>query len=320
MARPAFSFHNFVGQRRVVGHVARLERGARARGEPCTPLLLVGPAGNGKTSMAKALASDYGSDLHVILASGDTKPAEICEVLRDVKHGDFVLGDEAHSFSRDAQQVLYLALDEWRIPAKTTRGISRSEFESIAQFSLILATNEPGGIRQALRSRLTRIEFDRYTQRELKAIAERVAETEGISFSPQAASLLARTSQGSPRSIRRRVSNLKHFWSETTCLTKTHVHTFLLSEGIDELGFTPHQRVYLESLAAMPNGQSNLERLAVKLGCDSANIRHEVEPYLIEQALVDPATRLGRGITAKGLEIVKGFEQDANESEDDSDA
>jgi len=278
--------------------------------------LLVGPAGHGKTSMAQAVAADYGSDLHTILASGDTKPSEICAVLREVKHGDVVLGDEGHSLSRDAQQVLYMALDEWRIPAETKRGISRSEFESIAQFTLILATNEPGGIKQALRSRLTRIEFDAYSQRELKAIAERLAESERISFSPQAASLLAQTSQGSPRSIRRRVHNLKHFWSDVTRLTKEHVQTFLRSEGVDELGFTPHQRVYLKSLAAMPKGQSNIERMAVRLGCDTANIRQEVEPYLIERGLVDPASRLGRGITAKGMEIVEGFEQDENESED----
>jgi Holliday junction DNA helicase RuvB len=269
--------------------------------------------------MARAVAAEYGADLYTILSSGDTKPSEICAVLREVKHGDVVLGDEGHSLSRDAQQVLYTALDEWRVPAEVKRGISRSEFESIAQFTLILATNEPGGIKHALRSRLTRIEFDAYSQRELKAIAERVAEAEEISFSPQAANLLAKTSQGSPRSIRRRVHNLRHFWSDVAHLTKDHVHAYLTSEGIDELGFTPHQRVYLESLAAMPKGQSNIERLAVRLGCDAANVRQEIEPYLIEQGFVDPASRLGRSITTQGLEVVDGIKQEANEREDTDD-
>lgn len=319
MGRRASNYHHFVGQRRAVNHIERLVGGAKSHGESCSSFLLVGPAGYGKTSMARAIAADYGSELHTVLGSSDTKPSQICDVLRQAKHGDFVLGDEAHSFSRDSQQVLFSALDEWRIPVETMRGISHSEFESIAQFTLILATNEPGSIRQALRSRLTRVEFDPYTDKELKAIAERIAKAEGLSFSPQAASLLAMTSQGSPRSIRRRVQNLKHFWSDITRLTKEHVNTFLLSEGIDERGFTPGQRQYLKSLAAMPKGRSNIERLAMKLGCDSANIRQEIEPHLIERGLVDPASRLGRGITAKGQQIVEEFNHKADQLEDAGD-
>ena len=225
MGRPAKRFHDFVGQRRVVGHLQRLICGAKECGDPCTSLSLVGAAGFGKTSIAKAIASEYGSDFHSVLASGDTKPAEICAVLREVRHGDVMLIDEPHALSRDAQQILYLALDEWRVPVEAKRGISRSQYESIAQFTLILATNEPGGVKRALRSRLTRVEFDPYTQNELKAIAECVARQSEVSLTPQAASLLAQVAQGSPRIVARRVQNLKHYWSDGRSLTKDHVRT-----------------------------------------------------------------------------------------------
>ena len=307
MGRPARRFHGFIGQRRVIGHLQRLIGGAKTCGDPCTSLLLVGAAGFGKTSIAKAVADEYGSDFRCLLASGDTKPAEICAVLREVRHGDVVLIDEPHALTRDAQQILYLALDEWRVPVEVKRGISRSKLESIAQFTLILATNEPGGVKRALRSRLTRIEFDPYTLAELKAIAEQVAREKDIDLSPQAARLLALVAQGSPRIIARRVQNLKHYWPDGRALSKDHVRTFLLSEGLDERGFTAHQQLYLRHLAAMPGGQCNVERLAIKLGCDAANVRQEIEPFLIEQGLVDPTSRQGRGITEDGLDVANSY-------------
>ena len=316
MARPAATFHQFVGQRRVVGHVQRLIAGAKSAGDPCTSMLLTGPAGSGKSAMAEAIAADYGSQFHVLLAGTDTKPADICRILGQLRHGDVFLVDEIHSLPADAQQIFFVALDQWKMPQLTERGIDRSTFVSIAKFTLIAATNEPGRIKQALRSRLTRIEFDSYNPKELKTIAERIAESLGISISPQAANLLAATAQGSPRCVKRRILDLRHFWSGVNALTKDHVRAFLDSEGIDEYGLTPHQRKYLIALAGMPKGQCNVERLAIKLGCDVANVRQEVEAYLIEQGYVDPASRLGRGITPTGLEIVQSLSHDATNSED----
>jgi holliday junction DNA helicase RuvB len=114
MARPVKRFHEFNGQQPVAEHVERLIHGAKVCGDACTSLLLVGAAGSGKTSIAKAVAAEYGSDIHMLLAGSDTKPAEICELLREARHGDMVLIDEGHALGSDAQKILYLALDEWR--------------------------------------------------------------------------------------------------------------------------------------------------------------------------------------------------------------
>ena len=209
MARPATAFHQFIGQQRVVGHVRRLIAGAKIHGEPCTSMLLAGPSGTGKSTMAAAIAVEYGTEFRVLLAGNDTTASAICRILGELKHGDVFLIDEAHSLSADAQQVLFVALDQRKIPRLLERGVDRSSFESIAEFTLIIATNAPGLIKQALRSRLTRIEFDPYSQKELKTIAERIAESLGISISPQAANLLATTAQGSPRCIKRRTHDLR---------------------------------------------------------------------------------------------------------------
>jgi Holliday junction DNA helicase RuvB len=258
--------------------------------------------------MAEAISLEYGSDLHTIQCGSDTKPAEICAVLRDVRHGDIVFADEAHSLSRDAQQIFHLAIDQWRIPVATARGIDRSAFESVAQFSLVMATDMPGSIRRALRSRLTRIEFDPYSQKELRAIARRIAGNEGVSLSPQAATLLAQTAQGSPRAIQGRVRGLRDYWPNAQDFHRNHVRGFLESEGVDKHGLTPHQRQYLRCLAAMPDGQCNLEQMAVRLGCDALNVRQEVEPFLIDEGFVDPRSRVGRRITENGRRVVLEFD------------
>jgi Holliday junction DNA helicase RuvB len=304
MGRQLRTFQDFIGQRRLVRHLERLIWGAQAHGEPVVPLLLIAPSGSGKTEMARAVAAAYGSQLHSLLASRRTQPAHICAVLRELRHGDVFFIDEAHSLGRDPQQVLYLALDEQRIPATPERGGAPIRYESIARFTLALATNEPGALKPAFCRRLVTLEFDPYTARELKAIAEREAADRGISLSPQAAGALAEVAQGSPGRVARLVHNLRHFWPDQTELGTELVRRFLLSEGIDEHGLTPLQRQYLRALAAAPTGRSRLEGLAVRLGCDVRYVRVEIEPYLVEQALVDPHSDRGRMITAKGLNLV----------------
>ena len=93
MGRPIAAFHDFVGQRRAVGHVRRLIQGAKQKAEACLSMLLMGPAGAGKSLMAAAIAKEYGSQLHTILAGSDTKPRDLCIVLQSVKFGDVPLID-----------------------------------------------------------------------------------------------------------------------------------------------------------------------------------------------------------------------------------
>jgi Holliday junction DNA helicase RuvB len=318
MGRPLRTFQDFIGQGRVVRHLQRLIQGAQAHGEPVVPLLLIARSGSGKTAMAKAIAAAYGSELHCLLASRRTQPAQICAVLRELRHGDVFLIDEAHCLGRDAQQVLYVALDEQRIPAGPGRGATPTDYESIARFTLALATNEPGALKPAFCRRLVTLEFDPYTARELKAIAEREASDRGLALSPQAAGTLAGVAQGSPGRIARLVHNLRHFWPDQAELGTEQVRRFLASEGIDEHGLTPLQRQYLRALAAAPAGGRRLEGLAVRLGCDVRYVRVEVEPYLVERALVDPHSDRGRMITAKGLDLAHEMgPPEARENEDD---
>ena len=273
-------------------------------GRACPHLRLGAPAGHGKTALGHAISQEYGSECHFLIAGSDTRPADICELLLNAKHGDVVLIDEAHALRLDAQQILFSALDEAKIPAVTKNGrLKRSEFQSIASCTIVLATNEPGRLKPALRSRLTSVEFEPYTIHELKMIAERVAAVEALEISPQAARRLAEVAQGSPRIIARRTEALRLFSPGIDKLGLEHVEDLLANEGVDELGLWPSQRLYLQILAASPRGACSLERLAIKLGCDPANIRSEIEPHLIERGWVEPHSGRGRMITVEGRAI-----------------
>lgn len=304
MARRLRTFNEFVGQRRVVGHTTRLIAGAKAMGRPCPSMMLTAPAGYGKSVFAEAVAREYGTTLHTLFASHDTKAAAICEMLYGLRYGDIFFIDEAHSLNQDAQQIIYIALDQFKTPALREGRLDRSNFNSVAAHTLILATTEVGRIKKPLRSRLRPVEFDPYRVEELKAIAERVVLSEEVDITPQAARRLAEAAQGTPRSIYVRVESLRLMWPSVVKLTQEHVEALLTSEGIDSHGLRPNQRQYLFALAENPGGSCSLERLASRLGCDPAFIRQEVEPYLITERLVDLHSGRGRVLTHKGAEVV----------------
>jgi Holliday junction DNA helicase RuvB len=292
----------------VITYLTRLIGGAKALGKPCPPLLLAAPSGAGKTTFARAIATAYGSTLHELHAGEATRTLDICGHLYDLAYGDIFFIDEAHSLNRDAQQVLYMALDRAKVPRLHKGRVDQSHLGSIAEFTLIMATNEPGGITRGLRTRLARIEFDRYTLPELKAIAERIAALEGLELTPQAARRLAEVAQHLPRSIVRRLEHLRFFWPQVQRFTQEHVAELLAHEGIDARGLSPHQRLYLRTLAASPRRLCSLERLSAKLGCDMATLRQEIEPYLIDQGLVDPLSGRGRTLTDAGCVEVAGMD------------
>lgn len=161
--------------------------------------------------------------------------------------------------------------------------------------------------------------------RELKAIAEHAALHEGVEITPQAARRLAEVAQGTPRSICRRLEALRLLYPRVRAFTIEHIRELLTHEGIDEDGFTPHQRLYLLTLAANPHGRCSLGLLASRLGCDIAHLHRDIEPYLIEQGLVDPSSGRGRVLTTEGRRAAEKFtarlqEQMALDSNDEEDS
>ncbi len=312
MPRPLKDFNGFFGQSKVIAFLRRHIAGAKVCVQSCPSLLFVGPSGTGKSSLARAVATEYGSELHPILAGKEIRPVEICHtLLNEVKSGDVLFIDEIHALVGESQEILYVAIDMRKVPDPGGGRLDRmKKLVNIGDFTLIGATNQPGSLKRALLSRLKVIELDPYSNAELKAIAERIAEEEGFVLTPQAARKLAETAQGTPRRVDSRVRDLKTFFPGIQRFTQEHVEELLVAERIDEHGLVPYQRQYLSALANSTRGSSTLERLCVKLGCDPAYIRKEIEPYLVDRGFVDLQTARGRTITPEGQALAAMFEDD----------
>lgn len=310
MARPPASLHDFIGQPRVVAHLRDVVAGAKARGEAVPSILFIGRAGMGKTALAEATAREYGGDTSTDTSScfrrimaGPRVTKGLIEILGGLQHGDLLFVDEMHALDREAQELLHLALDERRTFGLTPRGApDRTKLNSIAEFTLVGATTEPGRITKALRSRMHAVQLDSYSMRELKAIAEKVAEGFGLSMTPQGARHLAERSQRTPRSIRKLLELLAVTTPVAASVTQEDVRRFMTSHGIDDLGLDAIQRQLLELLGGARRVMS-LEVLAAKLGVDARFVKTELEPLLLDLGLLDLGPR-GRSLTAAGRRLV----------------
>jgi holliday junction DNA helicase RuvB len=302
MGRPLSPFHGFYGQFAMVSHVRRLVRGARLRGEPLPPLLLLGPSGVGKTRFVDALAADGGVARHILFAGRSVKVADAVSAITALKPFDLLFIDEAHSLAEDEQQVLFRAIDCREVPAVNGRQVDRSKFEPVNPFGLVLATNQPGRLVPALRRRTLELVFLPYTVTELAWVGRRLAETLGVELSAQAARRLAETAHGTPARVRRRLETLRSYWPERLRFTQEHVERVLAREGIDDAGLTAHQRHYLRCLAE--SGEETLRRLALRLGVDPRYVADEVEADLIFAGYVAAGDGPRRALTPAGREFV----------------
>ena len=265
--------------------------------------MLLGRSGIGKTRFAASMAKEAGVTLRTLIAAKSVKVRCIVSLLLDLKPGDILLIDEVHSLGNDQQQLLYRALDQRQVPAVKSGRLVVAQFEQIAPFCLIVATNRPGEVLPALRRRLHAFEFRPYTTRELTFIARRVAETSGLFLTAQAAGRLAEAAHGTPALVEKRLETLRLSWPNRCRFSQKDIERVLRLEGIDKFGLTSNQRLYLRVLAGSPRGQNTLRRLAIHLGCDTRYVADDVEPGLIFEGYVDANEGPRRQLTRKGREL-----------------
>jgi len=325
MARPPASLNDFIGQRRVVAHLGKLVARARERGEAIGSLLLLGPPGMGKTALAAAIAREYSgthssapSSNFLRILAGPRITAMLVGKLTDIKYGDVLFIDEIHSLDREAQELLNVALDDRRTLGRTEDGkLDRGTSVSLADFTLVGATTEPGKVTHALRSRLNQVALDPYELRELKAIAEKAGRERGLTLTAQAARHLAERSHRTPRSVEGLVELLRRTKGALATVDQQTVRVFLEELGIDERGLNRSQQEYLRTLAAAVGRYTSISVLGTRLGLDAKYIREDIESHLMLLNLVEIGSG-GRALTEKGRALA-GTMACASEAADDSD-
>jgi Holliday junction DNA helicase RuvB len=294
---------DFVGQERVKEQLEIALAAAKARGEALDHVLLAGPPGLGKTSLAYIVREELGVGIRTI-AGPAVEKKDIAAILTSLEERDVLFVDEIHRMSRTAEEILYPALEDFRIDIVMGEGASaRTLTLDLPPFTLVGATTRTGLLTTPLRDRFgLTFRLDYYEQDELGSIVHRSARILGVEIASDAAEEIARRSRGTPRianRILRRVRDVAEVRHRGAITTDIAREALLLLE-IDEQGLDREARELLRSIAVkFDGGPVGLSTLAASLGEEQETIEDVYEPYLLQLGYIQRTPR-GRTITTLG--------------------
>ena len=324
MARPVKLFAGFVGQPGVVRTLTELATRSMQRRTPVPHLALIGAAGTGKTELARSLAAFLGNfsatsrptNLHTIHA-GPGCLMQMHDALVSAKPMDLIFVDEAHALSAPDAEILYLAIDrDETLAVKEDGRLDRGQFEPIAKVTVVAATNRPGSLPSAFRSRILELELGPYSMRDLRVIAERVGVDNKLQLTPQAARVVAERSNGTPRHVEQIIRLVASIHEGR--VTQGELEAALEAHlGLDALGLSPHQRRVLVLLARAPDGALRAEQLVHQVGLDAFYVRTELEGRLQRRGLISVTGDHVRRITDAGRKAVAGHLADLEAVDDE---
>lgn len=291
----------YVGQENVKGLLKVYIEAAKQRGDALDHVLLYGPPGLGKTTLANIIAAEMGVSIRITSGPALEKTGDIVALLTNLQEGDILFIDEIHRLSRTVEEVLYPAMEDFEFDIIIGKGPSaRSIRFDLPKFTLIGATTRSGQLTSPFRDRfgvLFRLEL--YTIKELAQIVTRSADILGIKIEPQGAEEIASRSRGTPRIANRllkRVRDFAQIMGDGT-ITKAIAQSALLKLNIDEIGLDNTDRNMLEAMIrSFGGGPVGLDTLAAMIGEEAITIEDVYEPYLMQLGFINRTPR-GRVVT-----------------------
>ncbi|MGY4707468.1 Holliday junction branch migration DNA helicase RuvB [Candidatus Bipolaricaulota sp. J31] len=293
----------FVGQEQIKERLRIYIRAARERGEPLDHVLLLSPPGLGKTTLAHIIANELGVRIQVSSGPAIERPGDLAAILTHLRRGDVFFIDEIHRLRRQVEEVLYPAMEDWKIDIVIGEGPhARSIRLDLAPFTLIGATTREGLLTAPLRDRFEVVfRLDYYRPEELAEIVRRAGARMGLEVTPEGALELASRSRGTPRialRLLRRARDLAQVEGEGVVDLSIARRTLELL-GIDHEGLDSLDRKILEVIIdRFDGGPVGIETLAAALGEDKDTVMEFYEPYLIAKGFLR-RTPQGRMATEK---------------------